>query len=252
MKTKTIIGLLIAALSLAGMAAWELSLRERFTTVEVLAAAADIPKGSEISPDMLKTVRIGADSEPSGALGYAAAAQISGKKALIDICEGEPLLSSFFGEKNSVLDGGLSIYSLPASWIYSRPAGLRAGDRVAVYALPEKEKLGSYEIAFVRDSGELAVLGDEKDSSDMLSRNSAGGVISSVEIICRAEDYFAIYDRSLGGAYPMVFEDEGDMYEANEDSMSPEASQSGASDGWYYRDERDEEPKPFILLVPEV
>ncbi len=251
MKIKTVIGLLVAALSLAGMAAWELSLRERFTTVEVLAAACDIPKGSELSSEMLKTVRIGTESRPSGALGEAGIAQIGGKQALVDICEGEPVLSSFFGDRNRALKGGFSIYVLPAAWICSRPAGLRAGDRVAVYAMPEKKKLGSYEIAFVRDSGDLAVLGDEQDSSDMLSRNSAGGVISSVEIICRPEDYFAIYDRSLGPSYPHVFE-EGDDSRDDEEMMSPEASQSGASDGSYGYGSRDDEPEPFILLVPEV
>ena len=136
---------------------------------------------------------------------------------------------------------------------------LRAGDRARFYALPEKELLGEFEIAFLRDSGEIAVIGDEEKGSDVLLRNSAGGIISSVEIICGADDFFRIYDRSLGPVEADINEEgptEGTAPEAGEEGAGAAAEwyRAGAPGGYPYSgsDDAGEEPAPFILIVPEV
>ncbi|MBR0442199.1 MAG: SAF domain-containing protein [Firmicutes bacterium] len=259
MKKKTIAGLVIMVLSIAAMIFWEVSAREMLTTEEILAASRPIEKGTRVGADRLKIMRAERDRIPEGALRPGDMDQAAGMTALVDIRENMPLTRDLIGEENEGIGEGLSIYSLPPEWIASRPAMLRAGDRAKFYALPEKELLGEFEIAFLRDSGEIAVTGDEEKGSDVLLRNSAGGIISSVEIICGAEDFFRIYDRSLGPAEADINEEgpaEGAAPETGEEVAGAleEWYKAGAPGGYPYSgsDDENEEPAPFILIVPEV
>ncbi len=244
MKAKTIAGLIIVILSLAGMAWWELSAREMLMTEEVLAAAEDIKAGTVIETRQLTGLRMDKDSISAGALSPGQAALCEGWVASVDIPAGSPLFAALFREKNEVLKGGASIFTLPKEWIALRPAMLRAGDRVKLISLPEQACLGSFEIAFIRDSGEQAINGDEAAGADVLQRNSAGGVISSVEIICREEEYLAIYERSLGLPKPGPEESEEAAEEGGRRYPDPYA--------YGYIDEKEEEREPFLLLIPEV
>lgn len=242
MKVKTIIGIMLIIVSLAALVFWEVSGREAFTTKPVLAAAGPVPKGTVLGAAHLKVVRISAEECPADALAPGSEALLLGKAAAVALSENQPLTKNLVKDCSETFQNGQSVFSVPPEWIYSRPAFLRAGDRVAVYTLPEKEKLGSFEIAYVRDSTEQAVLGDELPDAGVLGRNSASGIIASVELLCKPSDYFTLYERAQAG--PPALEQEAQ-------EGDPEAEEPSESQRFGWQEQDVPEPEAFLLLVLE-
>ena len=83
---------------------------------------------------------------------------------------------------------------------------LCAGDRLRVYRSDGLD-LGSYKAAYLRNSSEQAINAPKRGET-LLDRSSEG-IIEDIEIVCGAEDYFAIlgsvmeYEQALidGGSY---------------------------------------------------
>ena len=193
MKWKTIAGIILIALSVAAMYIWETRGRDRVLLQPVLSAAADLESGHTITEEDLAVLEVLPQTAVNGALSPQEAAKIVGLRAGHRIGAGQQLLATDFVSSEVRLPKGKSIYVLPSEWIASRSCSLRSGDRVQIYALPEKKLLGTYSLAFVRDSSEQEVV--DLDLADgVLERTTPSSVISSLEIICTSREYFSIYD----------------------------------------------------------
>ena len=235
-KRKTIIGIILIAVSLAALIFWEAAGRKLCTTTEVLSAGVFLKEGDTINIEEMSSVRLPSEGAAKSWLSPSMASVLEGRICAIDIEAGEPLTEAMFREKNTVLEKGYSIFSIPKDWIASRPAMLRAGDKVTLYSLPSGLQLGSFEIAFTRDSAEQAITGDEASSSDVLTRDSSSGIIESVEIICRPQDYFRLYELSLTSGIEPEIPEEGS-----------EPAEESAEE--YFYEEIPEDREPFLLLV---
>ncbi|MCF0150510.1 MAG: hypothetical protein HUJ80_03775 [Firmicutes bacterium] len=240
--------------SLVGLTYWEVCGREQLTTRPVLAAASELPKGTILAASDLKLIHVGSDVYPQGSLAPGQEALAEGKAAAVDLHLNQPVTAELLEEQTQLFEDGQSVFSLPGEWIYARPSFLRAGDTIAVYLLPEKQKIGSFTIAYVRDSAEQAVLGDEDPKDGVLNRNGASGIIASVEILCKPRDYFAIYDRAINGPAPQapLESDESEEAPSFEDGEAP-APVYGYDESIPYAGEPQlsAEPQPFLLLVLE-
>ncbi len=197
MNYKNIVGAAMIALSLCGMIFWEMYGREALTLETVVVAAVDIKEGTVVDAASFRQARLPKESIIASAVSWDQAMALSGKVARMDIMENQQIDVSSFTEKSKLISEGVSIFSIPKEWIYSRPAGLRAGDGVAVYLMPEEQLLGSFTIAYLRDSSEQAVLGTGKNET-MLSRNGSTALVNSVEILASTGSYFKIYDAMMG------------------------------------------------------
>ncbi len=193
MKWKTIIGIILIILSAAGMFLWETMGREKVMLVSVLASSKDIREGSEVDVLQFKEIKVLPEGLPKDALRLSDAEKLKGKRASRNIYAGQQLCARDFIDARKLLPEGISIYVLPESWIYARSSSLRAGDEIELFSMPEKTSLGIYKVAFVRDSAEREVV-DQMPAFDVLERKSPSAAIVSVEILCNAEQYFALFD----------------------------------------------------------
>lgn len=194
MRLRTVAGLLLIVLSIVAMYFWETRGRDRVLLVSVVAAAADIKEGTAVGPEDFKVIRIIPGSSPAGALSPQEAPALYGRRAGRDIAENVQVLREDFLDAQSFIPEGRSVYVIPSEWIFSRSSSLRAGDRVDIYSLHNRELLGNFPLAFVRDSAEKEVE-DAEPARGVLDRKSPGSSISSLEIICTDSEYFAIFDK---------------------------------------------------------
>ncbi len=166
MKFKTVIGVVLIVFSFSAIVAWECVGRVRLTTSEVLVASRDIAAGSVLSSTDFTSSRIEKGSLLEGVLGPQSAGALEGSVAYTDMAAGQQVLVSYAGPERRLTDGQ-SYYVLPPEWICSKSSLTVAGDDCSFYLMPDKQLLGSYKAAIVGEG---------------------------VEIVCRPEDYFRMYD----------------------------------------------------------
>ena len=194
MKINTIIGILLILLSLAAMFFWETAGRDMFTTTSVLVCAAPVRKGDNVDASDFRVMNISKDSVLEGAMSPQDTEALEGTVANVDLIENQQILSSYFSRSVRSGKNGQSIFVIPEEWIFSRSSALRSGDTVSIYRMPEKEKLGTYHVAFVRDSSEQEVTDLEPGARTVLERKDSGRKISGIEIICTLDDYSRLYE----------------------------------------------------------
>ena len=197
MKLKTIIGILLIVLSIAAMFFWESSGRELLTTTSVLVCSEPVHKGQKVSLSDFKTKKIDKGSVLEGAVLPQDVEALEGTVANVDIVENQQILASYFSNAQSAKSSGRSIYVIPKEWIFSRSSALRSGDTVTIYKMPDKEKLGTFPVAFVRDASEQEVTDIEPGARAVLDRKDSGRMISGIEIICTLDDYSKLYESVL-------------------------------------------------------
>ena len=118
-RKKTLIGALLMLLSLAGVFYWESAGRERALMVRVAALSSDLKAGEVLSSSDLAELSVPPEAAVSGALSPDAAVRLAGLKAVRDMSAGEQVRDDMFDMDVRLLGPGQSIYSIPASWIYS-------------------------------------------------------------------------------------------------------------------------------------
>ncbi len=192
MKIRTIAGLLMILLSVAGMIFWETRGREKLLFVSVLAAARDIKAGESVGSGDFRSLRVLPGAVVNGVLTPDSAPALYGRIASHDIFKNSQVNISMFSDRSELIPEGMSIFTIPGEWIFSRSQSLRGGDRVCLYDAATGEVLGRFRVAFPRDSSGREVTGEGDRPGMVLSRGGSSAVINSVEIICSAEDYFAL------------------------------------------------------------
>ncbi len=182
MKWKSIVGIALILASVLGMYLWESRGRERLTSEEVVTAARDLPQGSVVSAEDLRLARLPRAAVLKDALRMPEAEALIGQELAVPLCENQQLLTGYFTPAPEKIPAGQSYFVLPGDWIYQRSSAMRGGDRIDIYLLPQKQRIGSYTVAFVKDAAENDI--EESDTR----------VISHVELLCSAEEYFTLYD----------------------------------------------------------
>ena len=146
MKLKSIIGIFLILLSLAGMYFWETRVRDRMLFTEVLAAATDINEGDELSGDMLKVISVSSSNLVKGYMTENERSSVTGKVCVFPFKENAVVFSSAFEEKKDS-DDGTFVFIFPEEWIFSKNTLLKKGSFVQVYIMPEKTFIGIYKVS---------------------------------------------------------------------------------------------------------
>ena len=212
MKWKSIAGIVLVILSVAAMYYWETRGRDSFLLVPVLAASDDIEAGTIVGEGDFTVLRVPPETVAAATLTPSEAVYLYGQRAGRRIRRNQQVAKEDFGSAAAQVPEGKSVYVLPQSWIYSRSSSLRAGDRVLIYAMPEKKPLGAYTLAFVRDNAEQEVF-DTNLPSGVLERTAPSSIISSLEILCTEQEYFALFDEvQLAGPGSLLVVMEGNLW----------------------------------------
>ena len=192
-KFRILISIILIAAGAFLLIYWESTGREALLTEEVLVAATRIPQGAEVSLEMLKPASVLTDNLAEGALTPEDMDRIQGKTAAFSIPAGSQITADYFRENPLFLQGSQSIFALNPEWITMRSSSLRRGDLVEIYEDQSHILLGTFHVAFVKDSTESEVRNIEGPAPDaILERTEATSVISHVEIIATTEEYFRI------------------------------------------------------------
>ncbi|MBR0140369.1 MAG: SAF domain-containing protein [Firmicutes bacterium] len=127
---RSIAGIILIVLSLAGMLYWELVGRDSLMYTQVLTLSRDVEQGTLITRDMLVLKKT--DSPSPRSMRLADAGRAAGKEAVSFIPAGVELFDEYFEDEKLVVheEEGEYIFSLPTGWLISYPQTLRRGDRV--------------------------------------------------------------------------------------------------------------------------
>ena len=191
MAWKTIVGICLIIGSLLTLVFWEVKGRE-YLLSPTLLASRDIPAGTLIGAEDLTKSRIPAENVLTGAVLPQDADMLVGLAATCDLLANQQLVASYFQPESSVMSKGQSVFVLPEFWIYSRSSALRSGDTVSLYVMPESISIGTFIVAFVKDSNENEVCDTGGQNFALLDRKNTMSGISHIEIICTLEEYLSI------------------------------------------------------------
>lgn len=199
--------LIIAAL--AGIIFWETIGREAIIYKEIIVAASDIQEGSIITNNMISTKAFQKDNTISNAITKDKINSILGKKAKHNISQNAQITEDFFYCNEFYLKENESIYVIKPEWIYSMSASIRRGDRVSIYTFEELEKIGTYQVAFVKDNNDREVKTVESNSDALLERTDGSSMIHYIEIICDITEYQKILDKTKEESKILIIPEEG-------------------------------------------
>lgn len=193
---KPTIGIILIVLALAGGYYWETQGRQTYQQVEIPVTCVDIQKGEKLTKQMLKNVYLDKSSLVGGAIKGQDVHKIVDCQATQFIPANSQVVAGYFENTNSSLADNKSVFSLPASWIFSKSSTLRKGDWVEVYGEEELFYLGKYQVAFVKDQNDLEIENLEGPyiEKNILERRASTGIIHHIELYCSLEDYGILLD----------------------------------------------------------
>jgi hypothetical protein len=204
-------GILLLALSVAGLLYWEAEGRNRVLMAEAVAATRDIEAGSAISADMLTVIQIPKESRIKNGFTAEEMSGLVGKTVSQPIYEKQQLSESAFVAAEDGLAAGESYFVIPAEWIAMRSSALRRGDHVEIAGADGgAANFGVYRLAFVKDADEgevrdISLIGEiVQERRKRKDRTDSGSAIDHVEIIATAEAYFRIRAYASGKEGPSL------------------------------------------------
>ena len=167
MKIKSIIGIALIVLSIAGMVFWESYGREAVVSTDILTAARDISEGETVSEGDIAVSSVDRSFVMVSALPASELDTLTGMRLSSSVKEGQQLASDHFTDAPEFIEEGESIFVIPGSWIFTMSSVPQREDRCDFYLMPDESFIGSYV---------LAVNGE------------------SIEIVCTPDEYFRIFD----------------------------------------------------------
>ena len=156
-RWKTLLGLALIIAAAAGLYYWETAGRATVLMDQVLTAGEEIPKGTLITADMITISDVPTELRQKGALEEGALPSLLGREAARTIREKDQLTLDDFRQETMEGSKGKSIYALKPEWISMRSSSLRKGDLVDIYDKNSMGLIGSFRVAFVKDSSENEV-----------------------------------------------------------------------------------------------
>ncbi|HVI42191.1 MAG TPA: hypothetical protein VM577_16180, partial [Anaerovoracaceae bacterium] len=202
-RLRSILGILLILLSIAGLFFWEWKGRETILMEEVIVAKEEIQKGTMISSSMFITKGVPKPNMLEEALTSKDLNQLQGRVTSQLIAKNDQIIMEYFGDSEFYLDRDESIFVIDPSWISMRSSALRRGDIVDIYGSNGLGLLGTFRIAYVKDASEREVkdAGEEAErsnGSDILERTDSTSVIDHIEIISTFREYEDLVNRING------------------------------------------------------
>lgn len=205
-RAKGIIGILLVVLAVAGIFLWENYGREAFTYASITVLNEDLEKGTVVTADMLRTIKIDQSNlikhyikNPDEVIGMQTATFLPADLQLS---------KKFFMKQGLVTKPGEHIMALPKEWILTFPQTVRRGDTIYFYSVKNKEQysinengdvifhsenekkeaIAEAKVAYVKDSAGREVV-------DLTpNRKDASAVISSIEVVINDAKYQILRD----------------------------------------------------------
>lgn len=193
---KPLVGIIMILLALLGGYYWETEGRQNYQQIQIPVTIVDIHKGEALNSQMLKTVSLDKNAIVTGALMENDIHQRVGSRATQFIPANSQIVDSYFNDKVTSFTANRSVFSLPASWIFSRSSTLRKGDWIEIYCEDEMTYFGEYQIAFVKDQSEVEIENTEGPyiQKNILERTASTGIIHHLELYCTLEEYQDLLD----------------------------------------------------------
>lgn len=187
---RPVIGVTLIVLSVAALIWWENTGRRDFTMESVIVAAEHIGKGEVIGENHFTEIRAMEETMVRGAITPKNFKKIEGNVANQSIPKGAQVTKGMFVKKDQILKEGNSIFLIKESWIDNRSSSLRKGDTIDILDESGNLYMGTFKVAYVKDSDEQEVVGTEENlNEEVLQRDFSSGVISHVEIIAGLDEY---------------------------------------------------------------
>jgi len=181
-------------LSLVLMVLWETAGRLYIMEETVLIAAVDIHEGQMVDPSMVTEGSFRREVLLEGALRPSSMETVTGLYATKEYRKNEILVEEDFCSKTDLYDGDVSVFPIPQEWIGQCTGSLRKYDRVRIVFIPERVTVGTYDVAFVRDTSGRELGQEETAYADLSQRTTGPEDVGTVEIICTETEYFNLYD----------------------------------------------------------
>lgn len=193
---KSIIGIVLIISALAGGYYWETKGRQSYQQIQIPVTSVDIQKGERFNSQILRNVYIEKSSMVKGALLEKDLHKIADQRATQFIPANSQIVATYFTRDNRSFSDGKSVFSIPASWIFSKSSTLRKGDWVEIYGEEEALYLGDYKLAFVKDQGEVEIENPEGPfiEKNILERTGGSGIIHHLEVYCTLEEYWHLLE----------------------------------------------------------
>lgn len=195
-NAKLITGVILIAAAAGSLVFWESQGRSMIFETGVVAASADIMQGDILSEKNIEVKSIGSEYVMKSAVKEGGYSDMLGRKAKQYIPAGSQISDDFIADNGDiVLKEGESVYCISEDMIGMVSSSLRRGDRVHIYGGAGKEDLGSYTVAFVKDSADREVRNASELKIDLpLEREDSNYTISSIEIVCTRDAYAQLSD----------------------------------------------------------
>ncbi|MBP6491844.1 MAG: hypothetical protein KA282_02620 [Clostridia bacterium] len=198
-KLRSIVGILLILLSIAGLFFWEWKGREIILMEEVLVAKEEIQKGTVVSSSMFVEKGVMKEMLVEEALTQKDVEGLHGKVASQLIARNDQIILDYFRNDEFYLEKDETIFVIDPSWITMRSSSLRRGDLVDIYRTDGMGLLGSYRIAFVKDEAEREIreasdVNQKYIEKDILERTDSTSVIDHIEIITTIKEYQKILE----------------------------------------------------------
>lgn len=161
-RLKGILGILIIAITIAGIYVWESYGRQELTYEEVIVFKQDVAENTTVTKEMLGVMQV----EKSALIDEVVTdyTKIVGKQTNNFIPAKLILSEEFFVDEELANGGGNYTFKIPEEWIYSYPDTIRRGDKVIVYPI----KAAMSEDMYYMDFAEGTVSSNSYDSSKPL------------------------------------------------------------------------------------
>ncbi|MGI6732830.1 MAG: hypothetical protein ACOX4J_01460 [Anaerovoracaceae bacterium] len=196
-RARTVIGLLLIVVALAGLIFWEVKGREAILLDTVIVASETIPAGTVITRDRLSPSGVLEQNRIQGSLDWEALPRVIGQVAMQDILKNAQVSEKYLADKDFYLRNHESIFVIHPEWIAMRSSSIRRGDWVDIYEGAELKKIGTYRVAFVKDANETEVTdGEGNFKSNSLDRIASTSPVSHIEIITDISEYKKIAQRA--------------------------------------------------------
>ncbi len=189
-RNRRIIGFALIVLAIIGMVFWEVKGREKLMLENVIIASQTIPAGTLIESSHLDQAGVLSVNKINKALSWDKLTNVLGKVALQDIVENGQISELYLGENDFYLKYPQSIYVLHPDWIKMCSSSIRRGDWVDIYEGRDFNKLGTYRVAFAKDSNSIEIIDGENESiSRPLDRFQGKSLVDYIEIITDISEY---------------------------------------------------------------
>ena len=202
-KFRSILGVLLILLSIAGLLFWEVKGREAILMDDILVAEEEIQPGTKVIPAMFCIRQIPENCMLKDAVSPEDAGLLDGKVAAQYIAKNGQIIMKYFREEALCLKKNESVYVIRPEWIAMRSSALRRGDLVDIYGTGGLGNLGTFRVAYVKDVSEREVesAGESPGThevSSILERPHGTSVIDHIEIISTFKEYQELSDHALG------------------------------------------------------